>query len=146
MNQSTNLPNLEDKTGASAEQRLQDEKTIRLTTVSAGGQPQSSPVGFLWDGARFLIRSKPGDPKVQNIRHNPRVALHLDIKNDAEDGGVLTFEGTAVIDSGPDDDGETTAYVERYADEIRDYGVPPEDVLSTFSAVIRVTPTRTRAY
>jgi hypothetical protein len=53
MPERTNLPNLEDKTGASAEQRLQDEKTIWLTTVAADGQPQSSPVGFLWDGTRL---------------------------------------------------------------------------------------------
>ncbi|KAB2348003.1 hypothetical protein F8566_19215 [Actinomadura rudentiformis] len=44
--------------------RLNDEKTIWLTTVRPDGQPQTPPVGFLGDGTRFLILSRPGAPKV----------------------------------------------------------------------------------
>lgn len=82
--------------GARAERRLRDETVIWLTTVRSDGQPQTSPVGFLWDGATFLILSQPGSLKVRNMRANPKVALHLDTGK--EDPEVLTLEGVATLD------------------------------------------------
>lgn len=146
------LPNLDTEKTTHADRRLREETTIWLTTVRADGQPQTSPVGFVWDGARFLILSEPGSPKVANLRRNPKVALHLDLEQDPKDGGVLTLEGTATIQvpppgaAAPLSEDERAAYLDRYLDAIHDSGLSPEAALTHYSAVIRVTPTRARSY
>ena len=61
---------------AHADRRLRTEVILWLTTVRADGQPQSSPVWFVWDGRTFLIYSLPSQ-KVPNIRRSPRVSLHM---------------------------------------------------------------------
>ncbi|WP_426242139.1 pyridoxamine 5'-phosphate oxidase family protein [Nocardioides sp. LHG3406-4] len=96
------LPGLDDQATAHAEQRLLYEQEIWITTVRPDGRPQASPVGFLWDGASFLILSQPESQKVRNLRGNPHVALHLEIDRQAErDGGVVTLEGVAELDPEP---------------------------------------------
>ena len=146
------LPHLGTEAGIRAEQRLRDEAVIWLTTVNSDGQPQTSPVGYVWDGARFLIISKPGIAKVRNLRDNPRVALHLDLDGDAEEFSVLTIEGVAELDPArpgepaPLSEGEISAYVEKHLESMRWAGVTPEETFADFSTVIRVTPTRARSY
>lgn len=132
--------------GARANQRLRDEHTGWLTTVRSDGQPQTSPVGFTWDGTRFVILSQPDAPKVRNVRMNGRVSLHLDTEADAVDGGVLTIEGTAELVPGRLTEPETSAYVAKYLHDMRAAGFKPEEALAAFSQVIRVTPTRSRMY
>lgn len=131
---------------ARASERLRDEQTAWLTTVRSDGQPQTSPVGFIWDGARFVILSQPDAPKVRNLRTNGRVSLHLDTDADAADGGVLTIEGTAELDPERLPEPETSAYVAKYLDDMRATGFTPEEALAEYSQVIRVTPTRARMY
>ncbi|UGY92068.1 pyridoxamine 5'-phosphate oxidase family protein [Streptomyces gobiensis] len=140
------LPSLEGERRAKAEQRLNDEKTIWLTTVRPDGQPQTSPVGFVWAGAGFLIISQPSAPKIRNLHSNAKVALHLDTEREAEDGGVLTLEGVATVDAAPLSDDEASAYIEKYAEMMRAEGITPEEAFSEYSAVIRVTLVRARAY
>lgn len=148
----TMLPNLDAEQATRAEQRLRDETTLWLTTVRADGQPQATPVGFVWDGAGFLIISEPGSPKVRNLRGNPKVALHLDLEKDARDGGVLTLEGAATLRVPPSGapapltEAERAAYLDRYLVVMRGAGLTPEETFAQYSAVIRVTPTRVRAY
>ncbi len=141
------LPALDDRQSARAERRLRDEQEIWITTIRADGQPQASPVGFLWDGSSFLILTAPTSQKVRNLRANPRVALHLDIDRQAEDnGGVLTLEGTAMLDGDPMSEEEAEIYAEKYAEALRSAQMTAEEAFAELSAVIRVTPTRTRAY
>jgi PPOX class probable F420-dependent enzyme len=141
------LPSLDDVQSALAEQRLREEQEIWITTVRADGQPQASPVGFLWDGSAFLILTDPKSQKLRNLRANPKLALHLEIDRQAEsDGGVLTLEGTATLDPNPIRDEEAATYAEKYADAIRSAGMTPEEAFAELSAVIRVRPSRTRAY
>src|SRR4029450_13438017 len=83
---------------AHADGRLRREVIVWLTTVRGDGQPQSSPVWFLWDGRTTLIHSLPGSQKVPNIRRNPRVSLHLN--DDGAGGDVVSIEGTATIAEG----------------------------------------------
>lgn len=139
------LPNLDGEAGARAEQRLRDETIVWLTTVRPDGQPQTSPVGFVWDGYRFLILTEPGKPKLRNLRGNPKVALHLDLEKDTEDGGVLTIEGVATLDPEPLAEGEVSVYLDRYLDAMHGAGLTPEEAFAQLSAVIRVTPTRARS-
>lgn len=141
------LPSLDETESALAEQRLREEQEIWITTVRADGQPQSSPVGFLWDGSAFLILTDPNSQKVRNLRRNPKLALHLDIdRQAASDGGVLTLEGTASLDPNPIGDEEAATYAEKYAEALRSAQMTPEQAFAELSAVIRVRPTRTRAY
>ncbi|MFC6019817.1 nitroreductase/quinone reductase family protein [Plantactinospora solaniradicis] len=146
------LPHLGTEAGIRAEQRLRDQSVIWLTTVDSDGQPQTSPVGYVWDGAKFLIISKPGIAKVRNLRDNPRVALHLDLDGDAEEFSVLTIEGVARLDPAPPgepaplSEGEISAYLEKHQESMRWAGVTPEETFADFSTVIRVTPTRARSY
>jgi PPOX class probable F420-dependent enzyme len=71
---------------AHADRRLRSEQVAWLTTVRADGQPQSTPVWFLWDGETFLLYSQPGAQKVRNVTANPKVSLHL-----GDDGAATTW-------------------------------------------------------
>src|SRR4029077_9544912 len=79
-----------------AEARLKDEPIVWLTTVNPVGQPQSSPIWFLWDGEEFLMYGSADGPKTPNIKANPRVSLHLE--GNLRGGDIVTFEGEARID------------------------------------------------
>lgn len=140
------LPNLHGERRARAEQRLREEKTIWLTTVRPDGQPQTSPVGFVWDGAGFLIISQPGAPKVRNLQSNAKVSLHLDTDREADDGGVLTIEGEGSVDATSLSQDEVSSYLDKYLEAMRADGFTPEEAFAEYSTVIRVTPTRARAY
>ncbi|GAA1211869.1 pyridoxamine 5'-phosphate oxidase family protein [Pseudonocardia alaniniphila] len=146
------LPNLVDEAADRAEHRLRDQTVIWLTTVSPDGQPQTSLVGYAWHDTTFVILSRPGAPKVRNLRANPKVALHLDLDGDAENHSVLTIEGIAALsfappgESAPLSASETSAYVEKHLESMRWAGVTPEETFADFSAVIRVTPVRARSY
>ena len=63
--------------GAHALQRLEREAIIWLTTVTPEGQPQSSPIWFVWRDEEILVYSLAETPRVTNIEANPRVALNL---------------------------------------------------------------------
>ena len=60
-----------------AQQRLESEPIVWLTTVSPSGQPQSTPVWFLWADGEFLIYGAAKGPKNASIEANPHVSLHL---------------------------------------------------------------------
>jgi len=140
------MPSLDETQSARAEERLGEEQEIWITTVRADGQAQASPVGFLWDGASFLILTDPKSQKVRNLRANPKVALHLEIDRSAENAGVLTLEGTASIDDDPIGAEEAAIYLEKYEEAIRSAQMTPKEAFAELSAVIRVRPTRTRFY
>jgi PPOX class probable F420-dependent enzyme len=71
-------------------ERLATEEIAWLTTVTGKGQPQSSPIWFLWDGESFWLRSQEHAAKVRNIGGNPRVSLHL--SDDGHGGNVVTVD------------------------------------------------------
>lgn len=124
-------------------ERLQDEFIVWLTTVRADGQPQSVPVWFLWDGESFRIFSQPGKPKLDNIRQNPRVGLHL---RGTESGGeVVVFEGVAELVAGGAAT-ELPEYIEKYAQRIEAYGWTPESFAEDYSEPLRVRPEKLRAW
>ena len=127
-----------------AEKRLNEETVIWLTTVNPKGQPQTSPVWFVWDGVTFLIYSMPISPKVPNIRNNPRVSLNLD--GDGKGGGIVSIEGDAAIDERAPLVSEANAYVDKYVELIRGMNTEVEPFSQLYSTAIRVTPTRSRYY
>ena len=128
---------------ARALERLGTEIPVWLTTVSPKGQPQTSPVWFWWDGDVFHVFSRPGVPKVRNIRENPRVSLNLQASETADDD-VVIFEGVVELDpEGPDAE-RFPAFVQKYRDLIDAYGWTPESYFADYSVGLRITPTRIR--
>ena len=127
-----------------AESRLRAEPIIWLTTVAPSGQPQSTPVWFLWQDGEFLIYGAANGPKTRNIESNPHVSLHLE--GDGRGGANVIFEGDARIDpAGPRADA-VPAYLEKYREFIDSYGWTPESMANDYPHVIRVSPTRARIW
>lgn len=129
--------------GQHADERLRREPVIWLTTVSAEGQPQSSPVWFLWDGDTVLIYSRPGG-KVRNVAVNPKVALHLSDNGTGSD--IVTLEGIAAVTDGAPPADQNSAYLEKYREGIARIGMTPERFAATYHVAIQVRPTRFRIW
>ncbi|HVQ95526.1 MAG TPA: pyridoxamine 5'-phosphate oxidase family protein [Mycobacteriales bacterium] len=130
------------KAGAQAVQRLKQEPVIWLTTVRADGQPQSSPVWFDWNGSDLLVFSQPGAGKVRNITGRPLVAAHL---ADDEGSDVVTIEARAELGTELTD-AEAESYLDKYATRIEAIGLTPESMRASYSAVLRLRPSRVRIY
>jgi len=129
---------------AEADKRLRSEPIVWLTTVSPSGQPQSTPVWFLWQDGEFLIYGAKNGPKNGNIAAHPHVSLHLE--GNGRGGGNVIFEGTARIDpDGPRADA-VPVYVEKYRPFIDAYGWTPASFAGDYPHVIRVTPKRARIW
>ena len=126
-----------------AEERLRREVILWLTTVRGDGQPQSSPVWFLWDGDGLQVYSMPSAKKVSNIRGNPKVSAHLSDDGQGED--IVTFEATAEIPADPVK-AQNEAYVEKYRKLIADLGYDEKRFAREYSVSIRLVPTRARMY
>jgi PPOX class probable F420-dependent enzyme len=129
---------------AHADRRLRAEPVAWLTTVRADGQAQSTPVWFLWDGDTFLVYSQPGAQKVRNLTANPKVSLHL--SDDGAGGDVVSFEGAAAVEPDTPRPDRVEAYLAKYQAAIADLGYEPGPFARTYSAAIRIRPTRVRVF
>lgn len=138
------LFDLSTKNGAHADDRLREEPVIWLTTVKRDGQPQSSPVWFLWDGQTFLHYSQEGRQKVRNIQRNPLVSLHLN--DDGHGGDIVTIEGQAEIGTNVPAAHQNPAYLEKYRQGIASLGMNPETFGRTYTVAIRITPLKARVW
>lgn len=127
-----------------AAERLATDRVGWLVTVRSDGQPQSSPVWFLWDDGFVYIQSQPTAAKVRNIAANHRVAFHLN--DDGAGADIVTIDATAEVLPAPP--GQLfDRYIAKYADEIRDaLGTTPEQLAQTYATTIRLRPTRVRAW
>ena len=83
--------------GARALERLATEKIGWLTTVNPDGQPQSSPIWFLWTDGEVVLYSHKRAPRNDNLARPPARAFNLN--TDAGGGDVVTMEGRARIDA-----------------------------------------------
>ncbi len=127
-----------------AEERLRAEPIAWLTTVNAEGQPQSTPVWFLWENGEFLIYGSADGRKTASIQANPHVSLHLE--GNGHGGGNVIFEGRARVDpAGPKADA-VPDYIEKYRSFIDQYGWTPESFARDYPHLIRVSPTRARIW
>jgi PPOX class probable F420-dependent enzyme len=134
------------KAGARAGRRLRDEIVAWLTTVSPEGQPQSSPVWFLWDGGdEIWMLSRSDTPRVRNIAANPHVALNLD--GDGRGGNVVSLEGEArIVERITPSDHVPPAYQAKYAAKLADHGWTIASMLVDYPVTIRMTITRERIW
>jgi PPOX class probable F420-dependent enzyme len=122
--------------GARADRRLREEVIAWLVTVRPDGTPQPVPVWFLWEGESFLIYSRPATPKLRNIAHNPRVALHLD--GNGRGGDIVVVSGEAAVSEADPSADQIPAYVEKYAEPIERNGWTPASFAEDYSVPIRV--------
>jgi hypothetical protein len=68
----------------------------RLAYNGADGFPRVIPVGFHWDGARFLVGSPDIAPKVKALRERPQVALTID--TEGMPPNILLVRGVATVE------------------------------------------------
>jgi PPOX class probable F420-dependent enzyme len=132
-------------TGARVAERLEQEAILWLTTVTPDGQPQASPVWFLWADGEILLYSRADTPRPVNVRANPRVAATFD--GDGRGGDIVSIEGSARIvrdTSSPADC--PAAYIDKYAALIAAEGWTLESFLVDYPVEIRIQPTRLRAW
>lgn len=121
--------------GARADRRLREEVLAWLVTVRADGQPQPSPVWFLWDGESFLLYSQPGRQKLRNIERNPLVSLHLD--GDGRGGDIIIVWGEARVSDDPSAD-QVPTYVEKYTWGFERLGMSAAQFAQEYSVPIRI--------
>ena len=129
---------------AAAAARLAAEPIIWLTTVAPSGQPQSTPVWFLWEDGEFLIYGAATGPKTHSIESNPRVSLHLE--GNGRGGANVIIEGRARLDSAGSKADAVPAYIAKYQEFIDSFGWTPASFAADYPHVIRVSLTRARIW
>ena len=123
---------------------LDSEQVAWLTTVTPRGTPQPSPVWALWDGATFLIYSRPDTPKLRNVASRPAVALHLD--GDGKGGDIVIVTGDARVDPEAPSADRVPEYLAKYREGLRRIGMTPESFARAYSVPLRVTPRHLRGH
>ena len=56
---------------------LHSKALAHLATVGPKGEPQSSPMWFLWDGTHIKFTHTTERQKYRNIQHDPRVSISI---------------------------------------------------------------------
>ncbi len=128
--------------GARALGRLAADRIGWLTTIDPAGQPQSTPIWFLWRDGECLIYSHKRARRNGNVADRPLVSFNL--HTDPGGGDVVTMEGVARIDLTAPAAIEDVAYLEKYGTMIAGYDWTPEWFSGEYAIPIRVTPTRWR--
>jgi PPOX class probable F420-dependent enzyme len=128
--------------GARALRRLDTDLVAWLTTVNPDGQPQASPIWFLWDGQELLLYSMTRAPRNANIEDRPLVAFNLESGLDGED--VVTAEGAARIVPDEPPASANATFVAKYKRMFDAYGWTPDWYAQRYSVPIRIRPTRWR--
>ena len=126
------------------DQRLRNEPIIWIGSVRPDGRPHMVPVWFLWDRTSIFIFSQPKAQKIRNLESNPNVTLALEAANAGAD--IAIVEGTAIVSPAANAQGIMPAYSAKYAQAIAEMSWNPETMLSDYSQLIQVTPTRLIAW
>lgn len=61
-----------------AQELLRTASLARLAYNGGDGFPRVIPIGFQWDGRRFVMTTAPTAPKVRALTARPQVALTID--------------------------------------------------------------------
>jgi hypothetical protein len=68
----------------------------RLAYNGLDGFPRAIPIGFLWNGARFVMATATNSPKMKALKANPKVALTID--TNAFPPHILLVRGSAHVE------------------------------------------------
>ena len=124
--------------------RLEQEKVIWLTTVSANGTPQPNPVWFYWNGENFLIYTTPNASKLKNITLNPRISLNFEGASTLG-GDVVVFTGDAIIENNRSN--SDPGYVKKYLRIVTDeWNRTIDDLYEEYSVTLRIKPQKLRGF
>ena len=115
--------------------RLKNDRVVWLVTAGRDRKPQAVPVWFLWDGKSFLMYAVPGI-KVQHVRANPFVELHLN--TDEAGNEVIRASGYATIPKSHPPAHRVPAYLRKYRADILNLDMTPEDFSNQYLYPIRV--------
>ena len=124
--------------------RLRTDAIMWMTTVTAGGNPQTSPIWFLLVGEEILMYSKDDTARIRNVSSNPRVSLNLD--GDGRGGAIVVIEGTARIECAHPPASAMPEYVAKYQPFLDGYGWTPESFSVDYPVPILINPTHLRAW
>jgi len=80
-----------------ARQLLREETILHLSYTARDGGPRVIPIGYLWDGGRFLMYTIPGSAKVGALRADDRVAITIDVLGPPP--RVLLVRGRAALET-----------------------------------------------
>lgn len=130
--------------GARAAERLEEELIAWLTTVNANGQPQSSPIWFLWEDGGIMLFSLAKTPRLTNILANPAISFHLN--SDADGGDIVTLEGTARIDDEPVPEATLAAYFAKHDAKIVENAWTRDSFRADYPVLVRIRLTRARVW
>ena len=130
--------------GMRALHRLESERIVWLTTVSAAGAPQPSPVWFVWHDDAVLIYSQPGAPKVKAIGQNAKVSLNFNAT--VSGGNVVVFRGTAEIVEPSPVPSTVEAFMAKYRSDMNGPEVTVESFDAEYSQLIRVSLSGLRGF
>jgi hypothetical protein len=78
-------------------QLLRDEPIMHLSYTGRDRGPRVIPIGYLWDGGRFLMWTIPGAPKVDALQADGRVAITIDVPGPPP--RVLLVRGRAMLET-----------------------------------------------
>jgi hypothetical protein len=80
-----------------ARQLLRDECILHLSYTAPDGAPRVIPIGYIWDGARFLMWTVPDSAKVGALQADGRVAITIDVLGPPP--RVLLARGRATLET-----------------------------------------------
>ena len=110
-----------------------------VTTTNPDGQPQSSPIWFLWRGGEVLVYSHIRAPRNANIEANPRVSFNLE--HGVRRRRLVTMEGEVRVDQGQPPSSANPAYQAKYRHIVDRYGWTPEWLAENYPVPLVITPT-----
>jgi PPOX class probable F420-dependent enzyme len=119
--------------------RLKKDLVVWLVTVGQDARPHAVLVWFWWDGESFHVYSLPGQ-KADDIKANPNVMLHLN--SDPVGDDTVRITGTARIDHNAPPAYKVPAYVRKYRDQIKGFGMTPQQFSEQYRIALRIRPTR----
>ena len=77
---------------------LEESNICVIATASASGQPQATPVWYLYDGGVITLLIEKESQKHRNLSANPKISLAFDRRE--RPYYALMVNGTAELDSG----------------------------------------------
>lgn len=80
-----------------ARQLLREQAILHLSYTARDGGPRVIPIGYLWDGQRFLMYTIPGSAKVGALQADDRVAITIDVPGPPP--RVLLVRGRAALET-----------------------------------------------
>jgi PPOX class probable F420-dependent enzyme len=128
--------------GAWALAALERDVVGWLTTINPAGQPQTSPVWFVWADGEVRLYSWKRAARNGNIADRPLVSFNLNTDPTGED--FATMEGIARIDLEAPPASEDTAFLAKYRSQFEEHGWSREQYAEDYPLLVRISPTRWR--